>query len=70
MALLDVAKQKLADEFDPASFNIGINDGVAADQIIPHLHIHLIPRYIGDVPDLRGGIRWLIPGKADYRNHW
>ena len=70
MALLDVAKQKLADEFDPASFNIGINDGVAADQIIPHLHIHLIPRYIGDEPDLRGGIRWLIPGKADYRNHW
>lgn len=70
MALLNVAKQKLADEFDPASFNIGINDGVAAGRTIPHLHIHLIPRYIGDVPYLRGGILWLIPCMADYWSGW
>ena len=66
LALLDKAKRQLDSEFSPASFNIGINDGVAAGQTIPHLHMHLIPRYAGDVPDPRGGVRWLIPGKADY----
>jgi len=44
----------------------GINDGPAAGQTIPHLHMHLIPRYAGDVHDPRGGVRWLIPDKADY----
>lgn len=66
LALLDNAKRQLDHEFSPASFNIGINDGVAAGQTIAHLHMHLIPRYAGDVPDPRGGVRWLIPGKADY----
>ena len=66
LALLDSAKRQLDSEFSPASFNIGINDGMAAGQTIPHLHMHLIPRYAGDVPDPRGGVRWLIPGKADY----
>jgi diadenosine tetraphosphate (Ap4A) HIT family hydrolase len=66
LALLDNAKRQLDSEFSPESFNIGINDGVAAGQTIPHLHMHLIPRYTGDVPDPRGGVRWLIPGKADY----
>jgi hypothetical protein len=49
--------------------NVGINDGPAAGQTVPHLHIHLIPRYTGDVPDPRGGVRWIIPGKADYWSH-
>ena len=66
LTLLDIAKWKLDHEFSPASFNIGINDGVAAGQTIPHLHLHLIPRYVDDVPDPRGGVRWLIPSKADY----
>ena len=66
LALLDNAKRQLDHEFSPASFNIGINDGVAAGLTILHLHMHLIPRYAGDVPDPRGGVRWLIPGKADY----
>jgi diadenosine tetraphosphate (Ap4A) HIT family hydrolase len=66
LALLDSAKRQLDSEFSPASFNIGINDGVAAGQTIPHLHMHLIPRYAGDVPDPRGGVRWLVPDKADY----
>jgi diadenosine tetraphosphate (Ap4A) HIT family hydrolase len=48
------------------SFNIGINDGAAAGQTVPHLHIHLIPRYEGDVEDPRGGVRWVIPEKAKY----
>ena len=44
----------------------GINDGAAAGQTVPHLHIHLIPRYNGDSPDPRGGVRWIVPDKADY----
>jgi diadenosine tetraphosphate (Ap4A) HIT family hydrolase len=66
LALLDDAKQGLDAEFAPASYNIGINDGPAAGQTVPHLHIHLIPRYEGDCADPRGGVRWIIPGKADY----
>lgn len=50
----------------PDAFNIGINDGPAAGQTVPHLHIHLIPRYAGDVPDPRGGVRWVMPDKARY----
>lgn len=45
---------------------IGINDGAAAGQTIPHLHLHVIPRRIADVPDARGGIRWVLPKTAAY----
>ncbi|MFO7893046.1 MAG: HIT family protein [Longimicrobiales bacterium] len=51
---------------DPDGFNIGINDGEAAGQTVGHAHIHVIPRYGGDVPDPRGGIRWVVPEKAVY----
>lgn len=50
----------------PAGFNVGFNDGPAAGQTVSHLHIHVIPRYEGDVPDPRGGIRLVIPEKARY----
>jgi diadenosine tetraphosphate (Ap4A) HIT family hydrolase len=66
LGLLETAKAGVDEEFNPDSFNIGINDGLAAGQTVPHLHIHLIPRYTGDVSDPRGGVRWLIPAKADY----
>ncbi len=46
--------------------NVGVNVGVAAGQTVPHAHVHLIPRNTGDVPDARGGVRRLIPEKADY----
>lgn len=64
--LLDKAKDLVEQDDTPAGYNIGINDGVAAGQTVPHLHIHLIPRYIGDQVDPRGGVRWVIPDKADY----
>lgn len=64
--LLDLARKRLLTELSPAGFNIGINDGLAAGQTVPHLHIHLIPRFEGDVSDPRGGVRWIIPEHADY----
>jgi len=66
LLLLDKAKLDLENEFKPDGYNIGINDGPAAGQTVPHLHIHLIPRYKGDRADPRGGVRWIIPEKADY----
>lgn len=65
-ALLASARQRLEAEFHPDGYNIGINDGAAAGQTVPHLHIHLIPRYRGDCQDPRGGVRWIFPEKADY----
>ena len=64
--LLTQAKAELDKEFQPDAYNIGINDGEAAGQTVPHLHMHLIPRYNGDRTDPRGGVRWIIPEKADY----
>jgi diadenosine tetraphosphate (Ap4A) HIT family hydrolase len=53
---------------DPAveGFNVGINVGEVAGQTIFHCHVHLIPRRLGDVPNPRGGVRAVIPGKAHY----
>jgi len=64
--LVSRARNDLVDYAPPDAFNIGINDGSAAGQTIPHLHIHLIPRYQGDRADPRGGVRWIFPEKADY----
>jgi diadenosine tetraphosphate (Ap4A) HIT family hydrolase len=66
LTLLDRAKLVLDTEFQPKGYNIGINDGPAAGQTVPHLHVHLIPRFEGDVSDPRGGVRWVIPDKAKY----
>ncbi len=54
-ALIDAA-------YEPDGYNIGINDGRAAGRTVDHLHIHLIPRYVGDVDDPRGGVRLILPG--------
>jgi len=66
--LLDKTRRLLLNERNPDGFNIGINDGTAAGQTVMHLHIHLIPRYQGDMPDPRGGVRWIFPDKAAYWN--
>ena len=66
LMLLDKAKETIDEEFHPDGFNIGINDGASAGQTVPHLHMHLIPRYTNDQTDPRGGVRWIIPEKAKY----
>lgn len=66
LMLLDDAKITLDMTHAPTGYNIGINDGAAAGQTVPHLHLHLIPRYAGDLSDPRGGVRWVIPEKANY----
>lgn len=50
----------------PDAYNEGVNDGRAAGRTIDHLHWHIIPRYEGDVPDPRGGIRGVIPALRVY----
>ncbi len=64
--LVKDVKKILEEEFKPDGFNIGINNGEKAGQTIFHAHIHIIPRYSGDVDNPRGGIRHVIPGKGDY----
>ncbi|MFB6257108.1 MAG: HIT family protein [Flavobacteriales bacterium] len=59
-------KEFLEKEYGAVAFNIGFNDGEAAGQTILHAHIHVIPRYEGDVEDPRGGLRHLMPGKGYY----
>ena len=66
LKLLDEVKALLDREHQPDGYNIGINNGPAAGQTVMHLHMHLIPRYAGDRPDPRGGIRWILPEKAAY----
>jgi diadenosine tetraphosphate (Ap4A) HIT family hydrolase len=59
--VLTTARQILTDRHHPDGWTIGVNDGRAAGRSIDHLHIHLIPRYWGDVEDPRGGIRKALP---------
>ena len=66
LELLDKAKVAVTEERSPDAFNIGINDGAAAGQTVPHLHLHLIPRYAGDVDQPRGGVRGVTPSKQNY----
>lgn len=65
-ALVAQVRAQLADELAPHGFTIGVNDGEAAGQTVGHAHLHIIPRRHGDVPDPRGGVRWVLPEHADY----
>ena len=65
-ALISDVKRQLDAELHPDGYNIGINAGEAAGQTVMHLHVHLIPRFRGDVDDPRGGVRHVIPGKGNY----
>ncbi|MFM0523143.1 HIT domain-containing protein [Caballeronia jiangsuensis] len=66
--LPDDARAASNSSYGPDGFNISINDGAAAGQAVPHLHIHLMPRHVGDVADPRGRIWRVIPTKKDYRS--
>ena len=66
VAALRRVRQSLHLEFAPDGFNFGLNDGVAAGQTIAHLHVHVIPRFHGDTPDPRGGVRRCVDGKGAY----
>ena len=66
LRLADDIRRIVIEKHHPDAFNLGINDGPAAGQSVPHLHLHLIPRYAGDVPNPRGGVRWVIPERARY----
>jgi diadenosine tetraphosphate (Ap4A) HIT family hydrolase len=65
--LVDLVKKALDAELHPDGYNVGFNVGEAAGQTIPHLHIHVIPRFAGDVDDPTGGVRLAIPDKGNYR---
>lgn len=65
-SLVDDMKHVIRQENSPDGYNIGINIGRAAGQTIPHLHVHVIPRYEGDMADPRGGVRGVIPEKQKY----
>jgi len=64
--LLDAAKKWLQERYQPAGYNLGVNVGEVAGQTIPHVHLHLIPRYYGDVVNPRGGVRGVIPARQSY----
>lgn len=65
-ALIKEAKALVQKKYSPDGYNIGINEGEAAGRTVHHLHLHIIPRYKGDVEDPHGGIRNIIPGKGKY----
>lgn len=64
--LVDEAKKMLDEKYAPDGYNIGMNCKEAAGQSVMHVHVHLIPRYKGDVENPRGGVRGVIPSKKDY----
>lgn len=64
--LVDLVKSGLDADLHPDGYNVGFNAGDAAGQTVMHLHVHVIPRFRGDVADPRGGVRYVIPARANY----
>jgi len=64
--LVNLIKVDLQNKFNPHGYNIGINVNEAGGQTIPHVHIHIIPRYKGDVEQPAGGVRGVIPSEKEY----
>ena len=65
--LVDRVKRDLDATFQPHGYNVGFNAGEAAGQTVMHLHVHVIPRYAGDMENPEGGVRGVIPGRQKYR---
>jgi diadenosine tetraphosphate (Ap4A) HIT family hydrolase len=66
VALVNPVRATLGEQFGPDGYNLGVNAGKAAGQTILHTHLHVIPRYAGDVAEPRGGVRWVLPETARY----
>jgi superfamily II DNA or RNA helicase/diadenosine tetraphosphate (Ap4A) HIT family hydrolase len=66
VAAIEFARREIEKAHRPDGFNVGVNIGLAGGQTVPHLHVHVIPRYAGDVADPRGGVRYVIPSRANY----
>jgi diadenosine tetraphosphate (Ap4A) HIT family hydrolase len=66
IALVNPVRSVLDKEFGPDAYNLGVNAGKAAGQTVLHTHLHVIPRYAGDVAEPRGGVRWVLPETARY----
>ena len=66
VAAIEEARAAIESHYTPHGYNVGINIGAPAGQTVFHLHVHVIPRYTGDVPDPRGGVRNVIPMRANY----
>ncbi len=64
--LLLKCKDHLDKLYKPDGYNVGINIGIPAGQSIMHLHVHIIPRYIGDLENPKGGVRGVLPFKRHY----
>lgn len=64
--LVDKGKLLLDKKYAPNGYNLGVNIGEYAGQSVMHVHIHLIPRFKGDIDDPKGGIRGVIPSKMRY----
>ena len=65
-SLVDEMKVILDEEYKPDGYNVGVNIGEAGGQSVPHIHIHMIPRYRGDVENPKGGVRGVIPHRQNY----
>jgi diadenosine tetraphosphate (Ap4A) HIT family hydrolase len=65
-AAVEQVKAELDATLEPDGYNVGFNAGLAAGQTIMHLHVHVIPRVVGDVDDPRGGVRGVIPSRQKY----
>jgi len=65
-ALIKKTKAMVQKKYNPDGYNLGINEGEAAGRTVHHLHIHLIPRYKGDIKNPNGGVRNIIPGMGKY----
>jgi diadenosine tetraphosphate (Ap4A) HIT family hydrolase len=66
LKLINKSKSIIENKYNPDGYNIGINVGQEAGQTVMHVHLHIIPRYKGDVVDPRGGVRGVIPSKQKY----
>lgn len=63
-----IAKKHIDEKYSPDGYNIGCNNGLSAGQSVFHLHIHIIPRYEGDVENPKGGVRWVVPENSQYQH--